>query len=118
MGLPENAASAYRRFIGAWEDADEELQPWVEEARDRVRQLSDSERRPITGPFAGFRQFLTKLDRPSVRKVAIAYPVAAYVARSVTDQLSFRLPDLIRPARNVAGPDSGSGLEVLPGQLG
>lgn len=50
----------------------------------------------MTEPFAGFRQFLAELDRPSVRGVAIAYPVAAHVARPVTGRLSFCLPDPIR----------------------
>jgi len=72
----------------------------------------------MTEPFAGFRQFLAELDRPGVREVAIAHPVATYVARPVTGQRSFRLPDPIRPARIVAGRDSRSGPEVLPGQLG
>ena len=72
----------------------------------------------MTEPFAGFRQFLAELDRPSVREVAVAYPVATHVARPVTGRLFSRLPYPIRPARIVAGPDSGSGSEVLPGQLG
>ena len=40
MDRPEEAAAAYRRFISAWEDADEELQPRVEEARERLQEVS------------------------------------------------------------------------------
>ena len=46
MDEPEKATAAYRRFIAAWEDADEELQPRVEKARERVRQLTGSEDEP------------------------------------------------------------------------
>ena len=67
---------------------------------------------PITmadRPFRGGRRFLAELDRPSVREVAIAYPVAANRARPLTDQLSIRVPHPVRPARTAVGPDSGSG---------
>jgi tetratricopeptide (TPR) repeat protein len=46
MDRPEDAAAAYRRFIAAWEDADEELQPRVEAARERVRELTGSGAEP------------------------------------------------------------------------
>jgi tetratricopeptide (TPR) repeat protein len=46
MGEPEKAASAYRRFIAAWEDADEGLQSRVEAARERVRELTGSGAEP------------------------------------------------------------------------
>lgn len=39
MGQPEKAANAYRRFIGAWKNADPELQAEVEEARIRLAEL-------------------------------------------------------------------------------
>lgn len=42
MGRPGDAAAAYRRFVAAWEDADARLQPRVEEARERIRELDGS----------------------------------------------------------------------------
>ena len=39
MEGPEDAAAAYRRFIAAWEQADPELQPRVEKARERLKAL-------------------------------------------------------------------------------
>lgn len=39
MGRPEEAAAAYRRFIAAWKDVDEGLQPRVEAARERLAAL-------------------------------------------------------------------------------
>jgi hypothetical protein len=44
MDKPEKAADAYRRFIVAWKDADPELQDRVEQARQRLEQLSVSEK--------------------------------------------------------------------------
>jgi tetratricopeptide (TPR) repeat protein len=41
MGKPEKAAAAYERFIAAWEDADPELQPRVEKARQRLDALQN-----------------------------------------------------------------------------
>lgn len=43
MDRPGEAAAAYERFVAAWEDADEPLQPRVEEARERVAALSEGE---------------------------------------------------------------------------
>lgn len=40
MGETEKAAAAYRRFIEAWEDAEEPLQPRVEDARRRLTALT------------------------------------------------------------------------------
>lgn len=45
MDQPEKAAAAYRRFIEAWKDADEELQPRVEAARERLQALTSGEAR-------------------------------------------------------------------------
>lgn len=42
MGRPGDATAAYRRFVAAWEDADARLQPRVEEARERIRELDGS----------------------------------------------------------------------------
>lgn len=42
MERRQEAASAYRRFVEAWEDADPELQPKVEAARKRLTQLTAS----------------------------------------------------------------------------
>ena len=44
MGRPEDAAAAYRRFVAAWEDADPRLQPRVEAARERARELGGAGR--------------------------------------------------------------------------
>ena len=44
MDKPEKAAEAYRRFIVAWKDADPDLQDRVEQARQRLEQLSVSEK--------------------------------------------------------------------------
>jgi hypothetical protein len=45
MGAPDEAQAAYRRLITAWANADPELQPRVEAARQRLRAL---ERTPST----------------------------------------------------------------------
>ncbi|NNC65997.1 MAG: protein kinase [Gammaproteobacteria bacterium] len=39
LGDPEEAATHYRRFIQLWEDADAELQPMVDDARQRLATL-------------------------------------------------------------------------------
>ena len=46
MDRPEDAAAAYRRFIAAWENADPELQPRVDSARKRVKELTGSGAEP------------------------------------------------------------------------
>lgn len=43
MNRLEEAAAAYRRFIAAWKNADPELQPRVEAARERLKQLTAME---------------------------------------------------------------------------
>lgn len=43
MSRPREAAAAYRRFIEAWQNADEELQPRVETARKRLHRIIASE---------------------------------------------------------------------------
>lgn len=40
---PEKAVAAYRRFIAAWEGADEELQPRVDAARERLAALTSDQ---------------------------------------------------------------------------
>jgi len=40
MGEPAKAAEQYARFVDMWRDADPELQPIVEEAREAVRRLA------------------------------------------------------------------------------
>jgi len=39
LGEPAKAAEQYARFVDMWRDADPELQPQVEEARQRIREL-------------------------------------------------------------------------------
>jgi serine/threonine-protein kinase len=39
MGRPEKARAAYDRFVDAWDDADPELQPRVERARNRIETI-------------------------------------------------------------------------------
>jgi len=39
-GEYEEAAKAYASFVEAWDDADAELQPWVEDARRALIRLS------------------------------------------------------------------------------
>lgn len=46
MDRPEDAADAYRRFVAAWDDADEPLQPRVEAARARIRALEAKDAEP------------------------------------------------------------------------
>ena len=41
MERPGEATVAYERFIAAWEDADPELQPRVEKARQRLDALQN-----------------------------------------------------------------------------
>lgn len=41
LGELEKALDAFETFIAAWEDADPELQPWVEESVERILNLSD-----------------------------------------------------------------------------
>jgi tetratricopeptide (TPR) repeat protein len=43
LGDNEQAAFQYRRFIELWEDADAELQPHVQQARERLAALEQSE---------------------------------------------------------------------------
>jgi hypothetical protein len=40
MGEYGKAAKEYASFIEAWEDADLELQPWVEDARRALERLT------------------------------------------------------------------------------
>ncbi|GEM_PF-3435150 len=47
MNKPKKAAAAYRRFIKAWKKADPELQPRVQQARERLEQLVKSEKAEI-----------------------------------------------------------------------
>lgn len=42
MGRPEEAAEAYRRFVAGWEDAGDELHDGVEQARERLQELTRS----------------------------------------------------------------------------
>ena len=69
-------------------------------------------------PLGTISRFFRERKWRSVREVAIAYPVAPYAARPVTDPLFFRLPEEICPARIVAGPAPGSVAELLPGEPG
>ena len=39
LGEDEKAIVAYAFFVEAWKDADPELQPWVQEARDALVRL-------------------------------------------------------------------------------
>ncbi len=39
MGEPEEARERYEQFIALWRNADPELQPLVEEARERIAVL-------------------------------------------------------------------------------
>ncbi len=39
MGEPEEARERFEQFVALWEEADQELQPWVQDARDRLAAL-------------------------------------------------------------------------------
>jgi tetratricopeptide (TPR) repeat protein len=41
QGETEKALEFYGRFVSLWEEADPELQPWVERAREALRRLAD-----------------------------------------------------------------------------
>lgn len=43
LGEPKKALSRYGEFVSLWHAADSELQPWVEEARDRIAALRSSD---------------------------------------------------------------------------
>lgn len=42
MGEPEEARERFEQFVALWANADPELQPWVEDARDRIAALGDT----------------------------------------------------------------------------
>jgi len=44
LGQPEKAAEQYRAFIELWKDADQELQPRVSDARQRLAKLTPVEK--------------------------------------------------------------------------
>jgi tetratricopeptide (TPR) repeat protein len=41
LGEPEKARDAYEYFISSWDQADADMQPWVQEAVDGIVRTSD-----------------------------------------------------------------------------